>query len=521
MRQSTKLILNTGATYVRMLVTVGIGLVFTRLAFQGLGQDDFGLWSVIVSTVMWLTVLSDSLVQAVDRFLAFEIGRAEPGQVRRTFASSAVLFGAVGAAIGVLGASLSWWAVGLVNAPAPRLDAATWALVWTCLSTGVTVSTTPFRSLFVAHQEIAFLSLIEIGDSVLRLAVVVIALALPGDHLVRFTQLILSSQVIMAALSIAVCLWRYPESRVGPAQASARDFRKLASFGGWSMLGNFAYRVRLSGPPLILAQHYGVAFNAAYAIANQLAGYQTQMAASLARASRPAIVRAAGAGNASMSRNLTVLSSKYSSWMVGLPVLLVMFEAEVLLRLWLRDVPENAALFVRVVCVTFALPWLSIGHQHAINGTGRIGLYVSFCLACDLCAFAAGWTLAVQKQEPHWLLLAFTIGVLAFSVGTPLFFARSAGVRVSEWLAGVVRPVVVVIALSTAVGLAIQGLVAGGIIRLLASCAGVSTAYLSSCWFLGMMADEREHFQRIASAFKHRLTRARATSGEPPLTPIS
>lgn len=43
MRQSTRLVLNTGVSYSRMLVTIGFALVSTRLFVRALGHDDYGV----------------------------------------------------------------------------------------------------------------------------------------------------------------------------------------------------------------------------------------------------------------------------------------------------------------------------------------------------------------------------------------------------------------------------------------------------------------------------------------------
>jgi hypothetical protein len=94
-RQSTRLILNTAATYARMILTVGLGLLATRWAFQTLGPVEFGIFAALVNTVGVLLVISDGLSEAVERFLAFEIGRGDHARQREFFGTaSAVMIAA-------------------------------------------------------------------------------------------------------------------------------------------------------------------------------------------------------------------------------------------------------------------------------------------------------------------------------------------------------------------------------------------------------------------------------------------
>jgi len=65
MQQSTRLIVNTLSTYVRMVLTVGLGLLTTRVVYAQLGETDFGLQAVVGAGGSLLLIFSDAPSSAV------------------------------------------------------------------------------------------------------------------------------------------------------------------------------------------------------------------------------------------------------------------------------------------------------------------------------------------------------------------------------------------------------------------------------------------------------------------------
>jgi O-antigen/teichoic acid export membrane protein len=69
-RQSTKLVVNSGTMLARTIGNVVLALFTTRLVVNELGQVDFGLFSLVGVTVGLSAVLSDALQAAGQRHLS-------------------------------------------------------------------------------------------------------------------------------------------------------------------------------------------------------------------------------------------------------------------------------------------------------------------------------------------------------------------------------------------------------------------------------------------------------------------
>ena len=63
---------NTLFLYVRLLFAMAVGLYTSRVVLAVLGQDDYGLNSVVGSIVVMFYFLNTSMSGATSRFLTFE-----------------------------------------------------------------------------------------------------------------------------------------------------------------------------------------------------------------------------------------------------------------------------------------------------------------------------------------------------------------------------------------------------------------------------------------------------------------
>ena len=66
---------NTLLLYVRMLLTMAIGMYTSRVVLAELGISDYGLYSVVGGIVTMFPFINGSLNAGTQRVLTFELGR--------------------------------------------------------------------------------------------------------------------------------------------------------------------------------------------------------------------------------------------------------------------------------------------------------------------------------------------------------------------------------------------------------------------------------------------------------------
>ena len=116
---------NTVSLYIRMLVTMFVGLYTSRVVLQTLGVADFGIYNVVGGIVTMCVFISNTLSSASQRFFAFEIGRNDTVQLRKVFSASLFIYVAFVLVILILAETVGRWFVeNKLNIPPSREAAA-------------------------------------------------------------------------------------------------------------------------------------------------------------------------------------------------------------------------------------------------------------------------------------------------------------------------------------------------------------------------------------------------------------
>lgn len=518
MRQSTRLILNTGATYVRMGVTVGIGLATTALALRALGETDLGVYGVMFAAAGLGMIASDSLAFSAQRQMTVAIGRGDPRELHRVLATVLSVVLALGAVPLLASLLLGGTIVGALDVPEARHGAAWWALQCCMIGFAGQLLASPFKSLLLANQEIVTLTCVEIGDSVLRLLAAVAALLVRGpDCLIVYAAGTMIAPLVTGLVMWVMCARLHPVSRVAPGAVHGVELKELLRIASWDVLLQALWRLRMQGGQVLLNVAFGPIVNSANTIANQAAGYQNNFAFSISRATHPAIVAAEAARDRRRVHHLVLLTSKYMMLAMTFMLIPLVLQTEIILRLWLKEFPPATPMILRLTAVWVALNYLAAGHMSALYATGRMAGVTIALVIIEAIGWAGAcvWTFALHG--PAWGLSAVMVAATAVAaVVRAGMIGRLIELPLSAWFRQVVARVVSVAAPVAGGAWAAQRLVDGPFVKLAAVLAVTGVLTPVFAWTLALDHEEREHFLRVGRAgFSRVLGRAPRGADKP------
>lgn len=76
MQTRTNAIINNAIfLYIRMILVLLVNLVVTRIILKNLGVEDFGIYNIVGSVVIFFSFLRTALTNATSRYLTYELGR--------------------------------------------------------------------------------------------------------------------------------------------------------------------------------------------------------------------------------------------------------------------------------------------------------------------------------------------------------------------------------------------------------------------------------------------------------------
>ena len=85
-----QIVKNTILLYVRLFLTMMVGLYTSRIVLKTLGIDDYGVYNVVAGVVAMFSLMTSSLSAAISRYLTFNLGKGETEKLSCVFASSSL-----------------------------------------------------------------------------------------------------------------------------------------------------------------------------------------------------------------------------------------------------------------------------------------------------------------------------------------------------------------------------------------------------------------------------------------------
>ncbi len=492
-----------------MMLTIGLGLIGTRILLDHLGETDFGLIGALGATGSLLAAAKAALTTSSQRHFAYEIGRKDWDALRRVFFTAWVLFMLLGIALAIILASLAPIVMNILIIPESRLNAAWWVYHISLTTIMVTVWFTPFRAMLTAHQMIVVTSVADGLFGFLRFVSILMLLVVPWDLMVTYVvmQLVLLT-CIQGALA-AKCLRSVPHCCFRLTLFDKKEVKRILHFAGWGSLGNLSETLRLQGGVLLVTSFFGPQMNSANTIAVQIAGYISNVKQAIRLAVQPVIVGAEARGDRKTVHQMTLASSKYIALLITLGFVPVFLETEQLLSLWLVETPPFTLILVRLSILWTLVNVLFVGHVLALQGTGNIAWFTRTVLLISALIIGGTW-LCFRGGMPVWWLPGLTIiGMLVLLVIVVVGVGREIDLPPRTWIKKTLAPFLYVVVPATAAATAMHYVLPDTLWR---PCVVFATyGFIASplIWLVGFESWERSQFARIfwMIAEKCRMTR--------------
>jgi O-antigen/teichoic acid export membrane protein len=491
---SKRIAKNTLALYFRMFVLMLIGLFTARVVLNSLGVEDKGVYETVGGFVSMMAIITSSLSTAISRFLTVEIGRSNQENLRKVFSTAVAIMLLVALIVVLVAEPLGMWYIGSVmQLPDGRTGAALILFQFSLATFVINLVSVPFNAAIIAHERMSAFAVIGVVEGVLKLAVALLLLLTPFDKLITYGALMCCVALIARMMYAMYCRHFFEESRVRPSFDKTL-FKAMSGFAGWNGLSYGVYLVNTQGVTLLVNYFFGVVFNTMRGIALNVETMVKQFITNVLTAMNPQITKSFAKGDYEYAFSLACKGSKYSVLIVFLLGVPFLFEAEILLRLWLGDiVPEGTALFTRLALAGLCLDLLMNPFSTIIQASGDIKRFYIVISSITFLIFPLTWVLFKAGAPAYSCYLVF-IGVYLVGDVVKLGLShRQVGFPLKMFASEVLLKVFPVAALTLAVTFPVWKLMDAGLWRLLAVLATGTGATLLGTYFFALTRGERNY----------------------------
>lgn len=371
-RQVTK---NAIMLYVRMFVSMIIGLYSSRVVLSTLGVSDYGVYNVVGAIVPVFAFLSNAMASSISRFITFELGKGDFGRLKKTFSSAVLIQIVIGVVIFILAELIGGWFLReKLVIPPERMNAANWIFQLSVLSILLNIIQIPYYACIIAHEKMEVYAYIEILYAVFKLITVFLLIVIGFDKLILLGIISSISLIIITLFYVIYSIRSFGECR-SKIIIDKNIIRPMITFSGYDTYGNICLAVKSQGIPFVVNLFLGVVINAAVGIVYTITNMFRSFCGNILTVFRPQVVKFYAQNDFSKMTDTINLSIRMLLMLSILLVTIFIYNSQVILQLWLVKVPPLTSLLLNIALIENLFALLTDSLRIGVNATGRIKGY--------------------------------------------------------------------------------------------------------------------------------------------------
>lgn len=495
---SRRIASNTMMLFARMFILMLANLYAVRLLIQGLGDNDYGIFTTVAGVVTTTAFLSSILAFAVQRFYSVALGERDLQKSKDIFSASLNI--AVGGSVLILvflETAGVWFVTHHLVIPEARMEATLLAFQFSILTFLLTFVQVPYLAAIYANEDMGVYSVVSTVDGLGRVAAAWIITRVAIDRLSLYAFLILVLSLVVFLCYAAISIRRYPECRY----TSVKDkniYRQLISFSGWYSFGSLANTGLNQGNTILLNIFFGPLANAAFGVATQIQNAFNSLSNSIVLPFRPPMIKAYAEGDHESVNSMFQANNKvicYFMLAVGLPIIA---EMRTILQLWLGMNDNMTVIFSQMMVASVIVISLHNPISIIIHATGRVRQYhvpveslILLCFPVTLILFKSGCQAVVLFYSMLGLVVvAHCVRIYILRRSYPQF-------SLSRYVWAFLLPASIVAACSSAITYAVHCSVQGDIPRMVAVFTLAPSAVMLLAYTIGITGSERKLANRF------------------------
>lgn len=429
------IIVNILATYGRIVFVAGLTLFSTRWVLNALGEDDFGLYSVVGGLIGFALFFGTVMSGSVQRFFAYSIGQGDSEEVKKWFNTAFALHALFSLALVLIGIPVGIYLLNnVMQIPPERLDVSYWVFLLSIIGGVATMLIVPSIGMFTAKQRIFELAIWGTIQGVFYFLIAYYLFYAKTDLLLTYSVGMVSCKLLLDFIQFIRARILFPECKLKSSYWFSKERTvKLLSFTFWNAIGAISSILRNQGTALLMNTFAGVKANAAFGIANNVAAQTSVISSTMYNAISPEITTREGAGERDRMISLSLRASKFAMLLTFLWLIPLYIEMDYVLELWLKNPPMHATEFCRIILLTYAADKFSIGYWGAVSAYGKLAGYQLTMAGFHLFAFFGVFIAFISHIPLKWCLWPMLLSGVLLSVGRVFWVKKLLGVPIIKW----------------------------------------------------------------------------------------
>lgn len=465
--RSQRIAKNTFFLYIRMFFVLVVGLYISRIVLRNLGVEDFGIYSLVASVVVFLNFLQAALNNATARYLTYEIGIGNIQRLTKVYSMAinchillALILFVIMEVAGV------WFLNNKLNICNNRLCAANWLFQFSLGTFVLSIIRTPYISNVIAHEKMGFYAFASIIEIILKLGVALSLIYVAMDRLILYSALLFVVSLIVLLLYGYYCFRNIKETRYLRLW-DAQLLKDFSSYSGWSLFVNGADICTQQSITIFFNWFIGIVGNAALGVVGQVNAGLNLFVSNFCQAFNPQLIKSYANKDYSYFLKLIYSTSKIAYILFVVIAIPIAFNLDLVLKIWLGKYPNGTIELVVATLVYYMFDSLQSPLFQAVHATGYIRTHHIIVGTLKALAIPAIYLTLRLGYSGATALFVWSLSNVIVSFARVIYMKTLIQLDVKKYLTDVFIPLVVLTGILIMAPLGINMMVADSIARLL------------------------------------------------------
>lgn len=433
--------------YSRMFVLMVVSLYTTRVVFNALGIESYGIYGVVGAVIAFFSFINQGLIGASQRYITAELAEGTLDSQKSIFKQSFVSHLIIIGIIFILAETIGLWLVNnILNIPEGRMVAANVVFQTSIFVTLLGVLQSPYMAAIIASEKMSIYAYLSIVDALLKLAVAFIIVKAPDDKLIAYAILIFLISVVDFLIYYVYCKRKILYCCLSSPLDKVR-IKSLFGYMGWSLFGQATNIAANQGVTMLVNIFCGVIVNAAIGVSNQVIGTVNSFVGNFQVAFRPQLTKFYVSKDYDSLCKLTSRASRLSAVLLLVFFVPICFALNDFLTLWLGEYPQYTVEFCLLTLICLYVEGIGFPLIVILTSCEDIKKYQIIVSALYTTNVVFSWLFLSLGFVPYIVIIVrLAIGLTILISRIILVVKQKVYFNWSEWtLACVVKPIVAVV----------------------------------------------------------------------------
>ncbi len=493
-------------SYVAIGLNNLVGLLYTPYMLRMLGQNEYGLYSLVASVVAYLTVLDLGFANAIVRYAAKFRAEGKVQEQYEMFGMFFVLYCVIGLIAFLIGLCLYFNAGGLFDATmtAEDLRKIRIMLLLMVFNISFTFPMSIWGAIITAYENFVFQKLVNIARIVLNPLVMVLLLSM-GYKAIAMVVIITLFNMATLCMNAWFCLLKL-RIKVRFARFRWGFLKEVSVYSFWMFLNAIMDRIYWSTGQFVLGMFSGAMAVAIYAVAVQLQHIFMSFSTAISGVFLPKITTMVTRGNSEKDISDLFIRTGRIQYLIMAFILtgFILFGRQFVI-LWAGEGYADSYYIALLFFAPLTVPLVQNIGITILQARNQMKFRSVLYVVIALCSLGISIPLA-KLYGGIGCAVGTTLALVAGQiVAMNIYYYRSIHIDIPQFWREILKMSVAPAVLGVAMWLMLRRVELDTVLSLLSCIIVFSFVYVAMIWKLSMNTYERELFSSPVLRFIHRV----------------